>query len=782
MSIHGDNPQEQYMRERYEYFRGHAKIGLEHLEFETPLYGSRVFDPKNVNRLVRVFELEQCLRLEPAHHIAAIIDEEALQQAVTLSDVTQEQLTDASNLPWLFLPEGYRLSCLYGKHRIAAAKKFLLPGDRWWPVTLYGSLPEHVKQRLISEAPNAKEYEFGDIFRNLRYSQLAHDDGTIGVWKSRLSKRRSEDLERLSRRYPMIIRYLDRLLPFAGLWADICFTALRRLDRVKCPNIWSSLFPEGLTHHVDSASVRHVQNLMPQQSSADGRFVTHLMAEGCLFPSLKEPEHRDDLLRKLVAVPGRILSLHSLAQDTLLLESCATSLQCLVPGGFKDLRYALLMGYSGSPALYQALRASSAYVQLWLFAVRYIESLADTKLAGPLDEKKIDLQISQPAKIEARRRLAFLACGLGFDSDEIQSIRLQNTMKTVTRKFLVANRPRELYNYPRGWEENGTKRVVDILNLPRVRSDYETIIPPFTVDRYSEAPKIGQRCGLPSQREHRENCQFLYVPQVYSPDQASGTYPSAFAIMRDIFFSFFGARIFPSEFVSPWWSTSPSLSEPNLSENDHTQVEEANNASPTSSIGLESHPPGTPTQLVEDQGQLSVENQSMLPDVDMSQALILRPPMAPGFEDEDGVAPLNLRVYMPHHRGAKEILSVWNQSHDGNLAVFYFFKTREYCKFDVQDIELRSHLESFVFSIANDHHFVAIEDGALIAVSPVQAVEDIGPGQVVLVSTDLEHTEPPMVHFWDYMCSFDPKTGKRPAEEEGSRPEKMRNRSTQHSE
>ncbi|KAA8647895.1 uncharacterized protein ATNIH1004_006597 [Aspergillus tanneri] len=722
MSIHGDSPQGQYMRERYEHFRGHAKVGLEHLEFETPLYGSRVYDQKNVNRLVRVFELEQCLRLEPAHHIVAIIDNETLQQAVTLSDVTEEQLRDASNLPWLFLPEGYRLSCLYGKHRIAAAKKFLLPGDRWWSVTLYGDLPEHVKQRLISEAPNAKEYEFGDIFRNLRHYQLAHNDGAIGVWKSRLSKRRSEDLERLSRRY-------------------ISFTALRRLDRVKCPNeiihyldriyrIWSSLFPEGLSHHVDSTSVRYVQNLMPQQSSADGKFITHLIAKGRLFPSLKEPEQRDGLLRKLVAIPGRILSLYSLAQDTLLLESCANSLQCLVPGGFKDLRYALLSRFSGGGNTWPV---QSSYVSgaASIFSLRATMVVCNTIYREPgrhkaarAPDEKIDLQIPQPAKIEARRRLAFLACGLGFDSDEIQSIRLQNTMKIITREFLVANRPRELYNYPQGWEENGTRRVVDILNLPRVRSDYETIIPPFTVDRYSEASKNGQRCGLPSRREHRENCEFLYVPQVYSPDQAVGTYPSTFAIMRDIFFSFFGARLFPSEFVSPWWSTSPSLSEPNLSsENDYTQVEEANNASPTSSIDLESHPPGTPTQLDKDQGQLSVENQSMPPDVDMGQALILRPPMAPGFEDENGVAPLNLRVCMSHHRGAKEILSMWSQSHNGNLAVFYFFKSREYCKFDVQDIELRSHLESFVFSIANDHHFVAIEDGALIAVSPGKGMQ-----------------------------------------------------------
>jgi hypothetical protein len=45
---------------------------------------------------------------------------------------------------------------------------------------------------------------------------------------------------------------------------------------------------------------------------------------------------------------------------------------------------------------------------------------------------------------------------------------------------------------------------------------------------------------------------------------------------------------------------------------------------------------------------------------------------------------------MTHHRGAKEIYNIWIQACGTNLAVFYFFKTREYYKFDIHDSELRS--------------------------------------------------------------------------------------------
>ena len=52
-----------------------------------------------------------------------------------------------------------------------------------------------------------------------------------------MSRRRDNDLERLSRKYPIIVKHLDRLLPFAGLWTDLSFTALRRLSRIKCPTV-----------------------------------------------------------------------------------------------------------------------------------------------------------------------------------------------------------------------------------------------------------------------------------------------------------------------------------------------------------------------------------------------------------------------------------------------------------------------------------------------------------------------------------------------------------------
>jgi hypothetical protein len=37
----------------------------------------------------------------------------------------------------LLAPDSYSLRCLYGRHRVEAAKEVLFPGDSWWSVTLY---------------------------------------------------------------------------------------------------------------------------------------------------------------------------------------------------------------------------------------------------------------------------------------------------------------------------------------------------------------------------------------------------------------------------------------------------------------------------------------------------------------------------------------------------------------------------------------------------------------------------------------------------------------------
>jgi hypothetical protein len=94
------------------------------------LPGDRIFDERKVDQLVKKFRLVGCLRLEPSHFVSALIDVNTVGEALRMSNMDGAALLDRQNLPpQLSLAEHDFVQALDGKHRIAAAKRFLLSHD-----------------------------------------------------------------------------------------------------------------------------------------------------------------------------------------------------------------------------------------------------------------------------------------------------------------------------------------------------------------------------------------------------------------------------------------------------------------------------------------------------------------------------------------------------------------------------------------------------------------------------------------------------------------------------
>ena len=129
-----DEAESQRFNEKRAHFLGSAKLFLELLHFEE---APEFLNQKNIKRLEKIFELEGCLRLDPEHHIPVIIDLETLTQSLDQSDVRRGELFTSTTPPELLLPRRYRVNCLHGRHRVAAARNFLFASDRWWTVDLY---------------------------------------------------------------------------------------------------------------------------------------------------------------------------------------------------------------------------------------------------------------------------------------------------------------------------------------------------------------------------------------------------------------------------------------------------------------------------------------------------------------------------------------------------------------------------------------------------------------------------------------------------------------------
>ncbi|KAL6717753.1 hypothetical protein ACLMJK_003838 [Lecanora helva] len=114
-------------------FRENAKVHLKHLLFND----SSTLDPKNFHRLLQIFRLEGCLRLDLQRHVPAIIHAQTLVNSLHASGVTSEALSRRNSSPMITFPAGFLLTCLHRKHRIATAKAAVLRGDIWWAINLY---------------------------------------------------------------------------------------------------------------------------------------------------------------------------------------------------------------------------------------------------------------------------------------------------------------------------------------------------------------------------------------------------------------------------------------------------------------------------------------------------------------------------------------------------------------------------------------------------------------------------------------------------------------------
>lgn len=121
-------------------FRNNAKIHLKHLSFENAddvIELSSHLNSKNVARLMQIYRLEDCLRIEKKHRIVATIDDKVLKKTFRRFALINAQLLQRQKLFELRFETIVTLYCLHDKHRVAIAKKVLIVDDKWWIVDLY---------------------------------------------------------------------------------------------------------------------------------------------------------------------------------------------------------------------------------------------------------------------------------------------------------------------------------------------------------------------------------------------------------------------------------------------------------------------------------------------------------------------------------------------------------------------------------------------------------------------------------------------------------------------
>jgi hypothetical protein len=409
--------------------------------------------------------------------------------------------------------------------------------------------------------------------------------------------------------------------------------------------------------------------------------------------------------------------------------------------------------YDFSPAPTSGSLLQAGIMQLWLHALRHF-----TKPQGTNKEAG-GFEIEQGRSMRA---IAALAHRLRFSSDHIlkmmslQTERLaaENMFRAICRQQFYAVDTGRIRELSRTYEKS-------VQHLARVKDNTARQVR-LTTD--CEEEKAGHRFNSPLWRDHLHDRASLFIHQVYSPDQPPSTFPTSFAVTRDIIFSFFGKEPLYSLFAAQQSGGSPveepKTNSPPIAETPEEESMEPNNEdpngedseevvvsrlSPSDSLDLQPHPPGTPDRMA------GVED-----DV----------PFAPGFEEHISKAPLNTKAEISIHRRATEIIRMWYNSEVGNVVVFFLFESRSYYKFPpVGGTELKSTLEE----LSKDHYFLVYNGSEVASMGLDTIYEAALQHRLVLVGKkdnprrdvqdDIGTISSDVLQ--EYITKYDVKTGKR---------------------
>lgn len=242
---------------------------LRYLKHEEYLDNPRQLDVANVARLVKIYELEGCLRLKPTHYIPALVARDHFDR---ISSIAPETPTE----PLTLQPER-DLIYLHNRHQIKTARKFFtLPtggGSLIFILTVclctkflhfnvcwlsIEDINVQLKVSLRDEYSNARNFFDGDIYCHIRNGHLQGKRSEKRKWLARLSKAKQRDVMQLERRAEncrnpemgLFSQALYELILFRGLWPAFQIGTFHRLLSIRCPavcTLWTKFIERRFT-------------------------------------------------------------------------------------------------------------------------------------------------------------------------------------------------------------------------------------------------------------------------------------------------------------------------------------------------------------------------------------------------------------------------------------------------------------------------------------------------------------------------------------------------------
>lgn len=302
---------------------------------------------------------------------------------------------------------------------------------------------------------------------------------------------------------------------------------------------------------VDYRSVQVLQLRAPT-SVRDLAEINDNMRNGTLFPSVRGAQARAEILHNIHAIKRIIPSIFTFFEDLKYLEPLANAMKKLVGRSqktktsvYREFQHAFAATDSGSfkieigEGIFRTANGSlpvqmeMGYRQLWMYAMRHFPELVSVSPRKENGRSKPPLR-----EVDHNIWLGFadLACKLGFNSADIQTIRSENSKKEMIRTFLLDARPRESYNYDEKFLEKSVENISLILDT-FVKKRNAALAPSSVIEKFSG--DLLRRCGRPFQFDYERDKRCLFFDNLHG-DLGSREEISSFQAREAFYFSFFG--------------------------------------------------------------------------------------------------------------------------------------------------------------------------------------------------------------------------------------------------
>lgn len=307
-----------------------------------PYDQKRHLNPRQVEKLAKLFRTTECRPTEKRNHIRGIVTYAEVRHILAKLKLSRKDLRAtirSGTYPFL---DDQRIVYLDGRHRLAAAAQCPGGSKSWWVVALYCvdgewaefspriDRPRHISakvQREVEHFSHEANYRDGEIFTIIWQSRLENDEAREKQGWQRLTGPRAINLRGFLK-YPELAQALYDLSRFPGVIWGLQLGNVHRhvadhIDELILAyfehilKVWSFITGENpdVMAEVDPKSVLDLQRRAPGVTEHDRQAIRRMFREGAVFPAITNPDQRHSLEENILSLNLMIPSLETFHEN-----------------------------------------------------------------------------------------------------------------------------------------------------------------------------------------------------------------------------------------------------------------------------------------------------------------------------------------------------------------------------------------------------------------------------------------------------------------------------------